>query len=149
MNKLNWKIKAFNELQNAELYECLKLRQTVFAWEQHCAYIDCDDKDAMSFHLMGYYHQDLVAYSRIIPAGVAFDNVSIGRIITHPKHRQFGYGKELLEISLQETERLFGKVPITIGAQKWLKRFYESFDFESLNEEYLEDGIPHIIMRRK
>lgn len=149
MNKLNWKIKAFNELTNVELYECLKLRQTVFAWEQHCAYIDCDDKDSMSYHVLGLHKDLLVAYSRIIPAGIAFDEVSIGRIITHPKYRRLGYGKELLSVSLQESERLYGKRPIKIGAQKWLRRFYESFGFESLYVEYLEDGIPHIVMMRK
>jgi ElaA protein len=149
MKKLTWQIKSFDALTNIELYRCLKLRQTVFAWEQHCAYIDCDDKDQMSYHLMGYKEGVLVAYSRIIPAGVSFEDISIGRVITHPKARRQGYGKELMQVSLEETERIFGKKPITIGAQKWLQRFYESFGFKSLAIEYLEDGIPHIVMRRE
>jgi ElaA protein len=121
----------------------------VFAWEQHCAYIDCDDKDSNAWHLMGYKQETLVAYSRLIPAGVAFDDVSIGRIITHPKYRGEGYGKELVHISIKSVEEKFGRTPISIGAQKWLSRFYESFGFVNQEIEYLEDGIPHIIMRRK
>ncbi len=148
-NKLRWEVKSFQELSNLELYECMKLRQMVFSWEQHCAYIDCDDKDVMSYHVCGYLSQRLVAYSRIIPPEVAFADVSIGRISTHPQYRSLGHGKELIKFSIEQTERLFGSVPITIGAQKWLRHFYEKVGFESLGIEYLEDGISHIVMRRK
>ncbi len=149
IQKLRWEIKSFEQLSNSELYECLKLRQIVFAWEQHCAYIDCDSKDSMAWHVMGKKNDIIVAYSRLIPAGIAFDDVSIGRIITHPKYRSEGYGKELLNVSLKVVEEKFGETPISIGAQKWLSRFYEGFGFVSKEIEYLEDGIPHIVMRRE
>jgi ElaA protein len=46
-------------------------------------------------------------------------------------------------------QNLYGKGPIKIGAQQYLKAFYESFGFEQEGEPYLEDGIPHIIMLRQ
>jgi len=147
--KLRWEIKSFHELTNTELYECLKLRQIVFSWEQHCAYIDCDDKDAPAWHLMGFQDRQLAAYCRILPAGVAFDELSIGRIITHPKYRKLGFGKELIEVALQEVHRKFGAQTIRIGAQKWLSGFYRQYGFVEEDICYLEDGIPHVIMRRE
>ena len=38
--------------------------------------------------------------------------------------------------------------PIKIGAQLYLKKFYESFGFLQCSETYLEDDIPHIKMIR-
>jgi len=37
---------------------------------------------------------------------------------------------------------------IEIGAQEYLKRFYEGFGFEATSTMYLEDDIPHIDMKR-
>jgi ElaA protein len=51
--------------------------------------------------------------------------------------------------SVEQIEILFGKGPIIISAQLYLKRFYESFSFQQTGEEYSEDGIPHIKMVRK
>jgi ElaA protein len=57
-------------------------------------------------------------------------------------------GKELITRSIDEVHRLFGKIPITIGAQLYLKRFYESVGFTKVSDVYLEDGIEHIKMHR-
>jgi RimJ/RimL family protein N-acetyltransferase len=43
---------------------------------------------------------------------------------------------------------LFGAVPIKIGAQVYLQRFYEELGFAREGEVYDEDGIPHIHMLR-
>ncbi|MCY7361005.1 MAG: GNAT family N-acetyltransferase [Ignavibacteria bacterium] len=147
---INWKLKSFNNLNPTELYEILKLRQTVFIVEQNCPYLDCDDKDYKSQHLMGFENDMLICYARLIPVGVSYEKeISIGRVVNHPKYRGKGAGKELMQKAIQECENYFGKQPIRIGAQKWLKKFYESFGFEDINAPYYEDGIPHLIMIRK
>jgi ElaA protein len=43
----------------------------------------------------------------------------------------------------------FGESKITIGAQLYLKKFYESHGFVQTSEMYLEDDIPHIEMKRE
>jgi len=48
--------------------------------------------------------------------------------------------------SINTVYKLFGKQPIKIGAQLYLKKFYESFGFQQSSEVYLEDGIEHIEM---
>ena len=144
-----WHLKKFNDLLPAELYSIMEVRQLVFVVEQKCAYLDADGKDAESHHLMGINEANkLVAYARILPAGLSYKEASIGRVVTHPDERTKGYGKALMEEAVKQTEELFGKVPIRIGAQRYLLRFYESFGFVK-GEDYMEDGIPHSIMIRK
>jgi ElaA protein len=146
---ITWRLKPFEQLLPAELYEVLRLRQEVFILEQNCVFVDADKKDAPSLHLLGYENGELVAYSRIVPPGVIYEEPSIGRIVTPLKVRKLGYGKQLMEKSILETERRYGKVPIRIMAQSYLKKFYEGYGFMQEGEEFLEDGIPHIIMLRQ
>ena len=47
---------------------------------------------------------------------------------------------------MEYIQKEFGKVPVRIGAQAYLKKFYAGFGFKQEGEGYLEDGIPHIIM---
>ena len=145
---LNWQVKTFEELTVTELYHILQLRCEVFIVEQNCPYLDPDGKDLKSHHLMGSMDGNLVAYARLVKPGVSYQEVSIGRVVTSPKYRRGGYGIELMNEAISQIERIYGKVPIRIGAQAYLKKFYESFGFVDLNEPYLEDGIPHLIMLR-
>jgi ElaA protein len=96
---------------------------------------------------MGWNDETLVGYSRLIPPGVAFDESSIGRVATAISARGKNVGRELMVLSIQHIYKLFGVNPITIGAQLYLKKFYESLGFIQMSEMYLEDGIEHIHMR--
>ena len=98
---------------------------------------------------MGWDGQTLVAYTRLLPQGVSYAEASIGRVVSSPAYRGKGIGKELMQYSLQECERLFGKGPIKIGAQLYLKKFYSEQGFEQAGDVYLEDDIDHIPMIRK
>ena len=98
---------------------------------------------------MGWNNDVLVACSRILPSGVAFAEASIGRVVTSPTERRLGAGKELMRLSMEKLYELFGNAPIRIGAQLYLKKFYESFGFVQCGEVYLEDGIQHIEMVRR
>lgn len=140
--------KHFNELSLEELYAAMVLRQMVFSVEQQCSYLDADGKDQASYHLfLKSDSGELLAYSRLIPTGVAYaDYASIGRVVSHPAHRKEGLGKMIMERSLQEMQRVFPGEPIKIGAQEYLNNFYESFGFVDIDHRYIEDGIWHIQM---
>jgi ElaA protein len=126
------------------------LRAEVFIVEQNCPYLDLDGKDIKSFHLIGMNDaNELVTYSRLLPEKISYDEVSIGRVVSSPKYRKIGSGKELMKKSIEVINQKFGNVPIRIGAQLYLKKFYEGFDFVQTSEEYLEDGILHIEMLKK
>lgn len=145
--KIDWQIKKFEELTTTELYRIMQLRLAVFCVEQNCAYQDADGKDLKCIHLCGFDQVgELIAYSRIVPAGISFKEVSIGRVITSDKARGTGAGKELMKKSIDFIKKEYGNVPIRIGAQCYLIKFYSGFGFEIAGEEYLEDNIPHIEM---
>jgi ElaA protein len=145
---MNWKLKTFDELTNHELYALLKLRSLVFVVEQNCVFQDMDDKDQQSLHLLGFEDGILAAYSRLLPAGVSYNEASIGRVVTDPAFRRKGAGKELMLASIDKLEEVFGKQPIRIGAQLYLEAFYTAFGFHTNSDVYIEDGIPHIEMLR-
>jgi ElaA protein len=145
---IRWQLTKFNELTPFELYAILQLRNEVFVVEQNCVFQDADNKDQRSYHLMGWSEDRLIAYSRLIPAGIAYEFVSIGRVVTAPDKRRNGTGKELMSEALKASVELFGNVSIKLGAQLYLKSFYESFGFVQSSDIYIEDGIPHIEMIR-
>ncbi|MBL0055913.1 MAG: GNAT family N-acetyltransferase [Chitinophagaceae bacterium] len=143
---LNWTLKKFDELTTAELYAILRLRNEVFVVEQNCPYQDADDRDQVSWHFCGWDGGTLVAYTRLIPPGLAYPEASIGRVVTSPAYRKTGAGRALMQHSIEKTFSLFETDAIQIGAQLYLKKFYESLGFVPIGEGYLEDGIPHIHM---
>ncbi|MEN9372438.1 MAG: hypothetical protein RL152_771 [Bacteroidota bacterium] len=148
MEKIDWSLKKFEDLSSLELYEILRLRSEVFVVEQNCVFLDMDDKDQFSQHLQGRIDGQLAAVVRILPPGLAYDEPSIGRVVSSPKFRRKGVGIELMKTAIEKTISLYGAVPIKIGAQLYLKKFYESFGFLQCSETYLEDDIPHIKMIR-
>jgi len=146
---MNWTVKEFDALTPHELYAILQLRSEVFGVEQKCVYQDMDNKDQHCYHMMCWQKDQLVAYTRLVPPGISYSEPSIGRVVTSRDVRGTGLGKTLVEKSIAEILKLYGQTAIKIGAQLYLKKFYESFDFEQSGDVYDEDGIPHIHMRRK
>lgn len=146
---MEWKCIPFDQLTVHELYAILRLRSEVFVAEQNCPYIDEDNKDQVSYHFAGWDNKTPAAYVRLVPPGVSFDEPSIGRVVTSQAYRRTGLGRELMNRAIVQCESLFGKRAIRIGAQLYLKKFYESLGFEQCSDIYLEDGIEHIEMLYK
>jgi ElaA protein len=143
---LTWHERAFADLTPGELYAIVALRERVFVVEQKCAYLDADGYDPASRHLWAASEANAAmhAYLRIVPAGVKFAELSIGRIVTAPEARGTGLGRELVRRGIAAA----GAGPIRIGAQAHLERFYNEFGFRRASDVYDEDGIPHIEMLR-
>ena len=143
----NWICKKFDDLTPPELYACLQLRNEVFVVEQNCVFQDADDKDQFCFHVMCWNEKKLIAYTRIAPAEICYEEVSIGRVVTSPSERGKKIGKELMQRSIDIAFSLFPNASsIKIGAQLYLKKFYESFGFVQYSDIYIEDGIEHVKM---
>ena len=146
--QIDWILKNFPELTPYELYAIMQLRNEVFVVEQNCVFQDADDKDQDCYHLMGFVGDKLGAYTRLVPPGIIYSEISIGRVVTSPVVRRGGAGRELMKKSIESCYALFGEQSIKIGAQLYLKKFYESFGFHQISDVYLEDGIEHIYMRK-
>lgn len=147
---LTWTTKAFAALTLAELYALLQLRSEVFVVEQTCPFQDIDGQDQVAHHLLGHTEAgELAAYARLFAPGLSYAQVSIGRVVTSPRHRRAGLGHALLSQAIAQCEAQYGPQPIKIGAQRYLQTFYESYGFVQQGEGYLEDGIPHLYMLRE
>lgn len=146
---LNWKIKPFEALSATEIYDLLQLRSEVFVVEQNCVYQDIDGKDKKALHLIGTIEDKIVAYARLFKAGDYFKEASIGRVVIGKDYRDKKWGHDLMQNAIAGIEANFNETKITISAQLYLQKFYETQGFVKTSEAYLEDDIPHIEMRRQ
>lgn len=149
MSMVKWKIMRFNELSLFELYSLLQLRSEVFVVEQNCVYQDIDGKDEKAIHLLGELEGELVAYARLFKPNDYFEQASIGRVIVKPTRRELKIGHELMYQAVNAVKTHFHETKITISAQLYLKKFYQTHGFVQTSEMYLEDDIPHIEMKKE
>lgn len=146
---LTWRCLPFAGLGVAELYALLQLRSAVFVVEQTCVFQDMDGLDPACHHLLGHDASGtLLACARLVPAGSAFAEVSIGRVATSPAARGGALGHALMAQACAHAAVLWGKQPIRIGAQAHLQAFYGQHGFVPIGPGYIEDGIPHVEMLR-
>jgi ElaA protein len=143
---IRWRFAPFAQLSPHELHDMYRLRVAVFIVEQACVFQDVDGVDPRCWHLLGHTGDELVAYCRLLPAGVKFDEPSIGRVITAPSVRGTGMGRVLMSEAMKRAAQMWPGERLRIGAQAHLERFYNEFGFRKVGEPYDEDGILHIEM---
>lgn len=144
-----WKVKKFDELTVPELYQIIKARVDIFVVEQDCPYPDLDGYDQKALHLWVEEEGVVLAYCRIFPKGIKYNETSLGRVLTTEQGRGKGLGKNLISYAVQIIENRLKTSEIRISAQDYLLHFYESFGFVDTGKKYLEDNIPHTEMLRK
>ena len=150
---MDWRFAPFAELTAREVHDLYRTRAAAFIVEQDCVFQDVDGVDPDCWHLLGYLPsanagRELVAYCRLLPAGVKFAEASIGRVVTAGSVRGTGMGRVLMREALRRADELWRGQAIRIGAQRHLERFYEEFGFAVSSAPYDEDGILHIEMLR-
>ena len=139
-------IKSFDQLGTQELYDILALRSEIFVVEQECAYQDLDYLDQQSTHVLGTDDGKLIAYTRVVPPGLSYDDyVAIGRVVVDREHRRQNLGYEIMEVSNKLAIQTYER-SIKISAQVYAIPFYEKLGYSVVGEEYLEDDIPHTAM---
>lgn len=139
-------VKSFSTLTPNELYALLRLRSEVFVVEQNCVFLDADNKDIYCHHLMLFDNKQLIAYARLVPPGISYQEMSVGRVVTAKDARSKGAGKQLMQLAVEYCRKIFGDGPIRIGAQYYLEKFYTEIGFTATGDLYDEDGIEHIEM---
>lgn len=152
MTIIHWEVKKFQELTGNQLFDLLQLRVDVFVVEQQCAYPELDvyDRHAETRHLSGRDERgQLIAYARILPPGLIFTESSLGRLVVKGDARGKGIGHELLSTALDFIQKEWPGNAVRIHAQEYLQQFYARYDFTRISDVYLDDGIPHVEMRRE
>ncbi|GJL63775.1 MAG: ElaA protein [Nitrospirales bacterium] len=152
MSTIRWNVQTFDEFKAAQLFDVLHLRVNVFVVEQQCAYPELDDYDRHvdTKHVQGHDENgNLVAYARLLPAGLSFPEVSIGRFVVQKGRRGQGIGHQLLRTSLEMIAQCWSGRSIKISAQEYLKNFYAPYGFIQVSDMYLDAGVPHVDMLKK
>ncbi|PTL37574.1 GNAT family N-acetyltransferase [Alkalicoccus saliphilus] len=145
---MKWHIKKFEDFSPEELYRILQIRVEVFVVEQNCPYPEIDGKDKDCWHLYAEEHGEILAYARLLPPGLSYEEAAIGRVLVAEVYRGSGLGKELMEQSVAFLNDKMNYSSIRLQAQEYAEKFYSSFGFQRISETYLEDNIPHVDMKK-
>ena len=147
---VTWHCKPHSDLSKHELYAALALRTQVFVVEQNCPYLEVDGRDLEgdTCHLLGWQGNELVAYLRLLDPALNQGDVVIGRVVTAASARGTGLGHGMMEQALLACAQRWPGVPVYLSAQAHLQGYYGRYGFAAVTDEYLEDDIPHIGMRR-
>ena len=140
-------IKNFNELSSLELYEILRARSQVFIVEEK---MNCQDMDYVDFNSRHYFlYEDgkIISYMRAYYDNDNKNAVKIGRVLS--VKRRLGFGRKLFEAGLDDIKEYFGVNKIILHSQKQAIGFYEKLGFETVSDEYLEEGVVHVTMLLK
>lgn len=142
----------FDAMPARLLYGVLALRQRVFVLEQNCLYPDIDGRDPAARHLAALTDDGaVIGCLRLFgpDAAQAGDGARIGRLVTAHDARGQGVAAALLREALAEQARRWPGMATVISAQAHLQDYYRRFGFTAEGGIYDEDGIPHIVMRRR
>lgn len=134
----------FTGLDAATAYAVWRLRQDVFVVEQGCPYPDLDgrDDDPGTRHLLLEEDGALLGYARVLAEA---DHDRIGRVVLAAHVRGRGLADGLLGAALAAC----GDREVRLHAQSRLAAWYERLGFVTAGPELLEDGVPHVPMRRE
>ncbi len=148
MSEYDVHLASFDELHPRTAYLLWQLRESVFVVEQSCPYPELDglDLEPATRHLWVEGEGAPVGYLRILEtAGPdAAGQARIGRVLVAKPWRGRGLAESLMRAALDHV----GSRPSVLDAQSHLAHWYGRFGFEVVGPEFVEDGIPHVPMRR-
>lgn len=145
---MKFEIVKFNELSVDDMYEIAKSRFEVFVCEQGITEEqDFDDKDKECYHIMLKENGRIVAYSRIVPKGLAYEYTSIGRVLVLESHRRKGIAQKMMKFALDFIKNNLDENIVVLSAQEYVKDMYTSVGFKVISEIYNEVNIPHVKMK--
>lgn len=132
-----------DELSASDVYAIWKIRDAVFAFEQHVEDTDVDDLDLLAGTTHVWLSDDAgpTSYLRILTAD---DCLKIGRVCTRRDMRGQGLSGRLMT----EVSSRFGDGVLKLNAQAYLERWYEGFGYSRAGENFVEAGIDHVPMTR-
>lgn len=151
MRDLHWQLCAFDRLDGRSVYDILRLRSEVFVVEQQCVYADMDGQDTLpgTRHLSARAGTAMVAYARsLVDDGEPQAPARLGRVVVARDWRGRGLASTLMQRLLDDLAERCPQRDVILSAQLPAVALYTAFGFDCESAPYLEDGIPHVAMRR-
>ncbi|AIQ47672.1 hypothetical protein R70723_18560 [Paenibacillus sp. FSL R7-0273] len=131
-----------------ELEAAFSIRKRVFVEEQGVPLADEFDE----FDTLEGKCRHVLAYADGQPAGTgrirAFDGKGkLERICILEPYRKAGIGKEIIAI-LEKLADEQGFTGVKLHGQTQARGFYEKLGYQVSSAEFMEDGIPHVLMTK-
>ncbi len=109
-------------------------------------HMEFDDTDKTALHLVCYQDGKAVSAARLF---VESEGVyHFGRLCSPIPCRGNGYGKAAVLECVRKMKEL-GAHKMVLGAMCDKVEFYEKLGFTTFGEQFLEEGIPHIMMEQE
>lgn len=142
-------IKHYSELSKDEFHDMIALRIAVFVVEQDCPYQELDGLDKDAYHILVLEDEVIIGTMRLLKPGVAYNELAIGRVVSHQEHRNKKIGHLMMEAAMEFINNELKLDSARLSAQSHLKKYYSKYGFVATGKDYLEDGIPHSEMLYK
>ncbi|MCK5725248.1 MAG: GNAT family N-acetyltransferase [Thiotrichaceae bacterium] len=125
----------------------LDLRINVFVQELNVpADLEEDEFDSLAIHCCVQDQETMIATLRL----VAQENnvVKLGRLVVAKSYRRQGIATELMHYAIQYSQQVLEAKTLLLGAQCYIKIFYQPFGFTEYGDVFDDAGIPHIMMKK-
>lgn len=140
----NLRSETTDAIEPATLYRLLQLRVDVFVVEQDCVYPELDGRDLEPGARQLWIEEDGAVLATLRLLRDDDRTLRIGRVATALPARSRGLARLLMDEALRQAD----DAEVVLDAQSQLQGWYARFGFVACGAEYVEDGIPHIPMRR-
>lgn len=135
--------------QQDDLQKAFSIRKKVFVEEQGVPLEDefdqFDTLEADCKHILVYYNDEGVGTGRVR----FIDNVGkLERICILQPYRKFGLGKVIIQ-TLETISLEKGMSSVKLHGQTQAEGFYKKLGYDTSSDVFLEDGIPHVQMKKK
>lgn len=126
--------------------EAKRIREQVFIKEQGFEN-EFDQTDEQAVHIVVFSGEQAAGTGRVYWDD-ALDSWVIGRVAVLPEYRKLRIGVEILSC-LEDWLKQKGAKTVMISAQCQARGFYEKCGYTAFGESYLDEGCPHIRMKKE
>ena len=131
----------------ADLDAGYKLRRDVFETEQNIPRpLDRDPFDYSADHVVAFDEKGrCVGTGRVVR--MDHRTAQIGRMAVARDERKHGIGAMVLE-ALERMATMRGISELTVNSQLPAEAFYRNRGFSRMSDVFLDQGVPHVVMRK-
>lgn len=134
-------IKKYKDLSK----DSMAIRKTVFCDEQGFK-DEFDEIDEKAIHIVCYEKEIPIATCRVYYNSTE-EMYVVGRIAVIKEYRGKDYGAKILKSAEEEIVNMGGN-KAALSAQIQAKGFYEKQGYETEGDSYMDEGCPHIKMKK-
>lgn len=126
--------------------EAKRIREEVFVEEQGFQE-EFNEIDDIARHIVLYDGEKAVATCRVF-CQKDEESYHVGRVAVIKAYRGHGLGSVLMAAA-EECAKALGGISITLSGQVRVVPFYEKLGYIREGEEYLDEGCPHVKLKKK